>query len=156
MPTRYAFVCRPSCCALLLCSYISAISEVVLDPTETCLGRAKTNMGEARLDILDSEINRECSSSRHHLGPNSLEHLVVLAHAATVPSSLLAKEPGGWCNNQAPLAVNLSRLSPSFPSAFPSATQILVGTTPRVTASLTRSEASARTSPTPRSSTRFR
>eukprot|EP00903_Cladosiphon_okamuranus_P017823 g16402.t1 len=38
-------------------SYLSAISEVILDPDETCDGMAKNNMGESRLDILDSEIN---------------------------------------------------------------------------------------------------
>ena len=37
-------------------SYISAISEVILDNGETCNGRAKNNMGEARMDIEDSEI----------------------------------------------------------------------------------------------------
>lgn len=37
-------------------SYISAISEIVVDPTETCKGVAKNNMGEARLDIEDCEI----------------------------------------------------------------------------------------------------
>lgn len=30
-----------------------------MDPGETCEGMAKNNMGEARLDIIDSEINRE-------------------------------------------------------------------------------------------------
>lgn len=38
-------------------SYISAISEVVLDPAETCEGAAKNNMGEARMDIENSEIS---------------------------------------------------------------------------------------------------
>ena len=37
-------------------SYISAISEVITDSSETCDGRAKNDMGEARLDIEDSEI----------------------------------------------------------------------------------------------------
>lgn len=37
-------------------SYISAISEVVLDPTETCEGAAKNNMGESRMDVQNSEI----------------------------------------------------------------------------------------------------
>ena len=37
-------------------SYISAISEVIIDTSETCDGRAKNDMGEARLDIEDSEI----------------------------------------------------------------------------------------------------
>eukprot|EP00904_Undaria_pinnatifida_P012534 jgi/Undpi1/8410/HiC_scaffold_25.g10878.m1 len=39
-------------------SYISAISEVITDTSETCDGRAKNDMGEARLDIEDSEIVR--------------------------------------------------------------------------------------------------
>lgn len=43
-------------------SYISAISEVVLNPEQTCEGRAMNSMGEARLDIIDSEINRESRS----------------------------------------------------------------------------------------------
>ncbi|CAM9199692.1 unnamed protein product, partial [Hapterophycus canaliculatus] len=38
-------------------SFISAISEVIVDPTTTCDGMAKNDMGEARLDIIDSEIN---------------------------------------------------------------------------------------------------
>nr|BDX99461.1 mannuronan C5-epimerase [Cladosiphon okamuranus] len=37
-------------------SYISAISEVVTDPDETCAGMAKNTMGEARMDIESSEI----------------------------------------------------------------------------------------------------
>ena len=37
-------------------SYISAISEVVRDSGEKCEGRAKNNMGEARMDIEDSEM----------------------------------------------------------------------------------------------------
>ena len=37
-------------------SYISAISEIILDETETCDGRAKSTMGEARMDIEDSEM----------------------------------------------------------------------------------------------------
>ena len=37
-------------------SYISAISEVVLDASETCEGAAKNNMGEARMDVEHSEI----------------------------------------------------------------------------------------------------
>lgn len=40
-------------------SYISAISEVIVDEGETCLEAAKNNMGESRLDIIDSEVNRE-------------------------------------------------------------------------------------------------
>ncbi|CAM9422628.1 unnamed protein product [Ascophyllum nodosum] len=38
-------------------SYISAISEVITNPSESCVGMAKNDRGEARLDILDSEIN---------------------------------------------------------------------------------------------------
>ncbi|CAM9950650.1 unnamed protein product [Scytosiphon promiscuus] len=38
-------------------SYISAISEVIVDPSMICDGMAKNDMGEARLDIIDSEIN---------------------------------------------------------------------------------------------------
>lgn len=37
-------------------SYISAISEIVLDESETCDGRAKQTMGEARMDIVSSEM----------------------------------------------------------------------------------------------------
>jgi poly(beta-D-mannuronate) C5 epimerase len=37
-------------------SYISAISEVVLDASETCEGAAKNNMGEARMDVENCEI----------------------------------------------------------------------------------------------------
>ena len=37
-------------------SYISAISEVVLDSSETCQGAAKNNMGVARMDVEDCEI----------------------------------------------------------------------------------------------------
>lgn len=37
-------------------SYISAISEVVLDESETCDGKAKQTMGEARMDIVSSEM----------------------------------------------------------------------------------------------------
>lgn len=40
-------------------SYLSAISEIILDPEETCDGMAKDDMGESRMDIIDSEINRE-------------------------------------------------------------------------------------------------
>lgn len=43
-------------------SYISAISEVVGDSSETCSGGAKDNMGEARMDIIDSRITREFRS----------------------------------------------------------------------------------------------
>ncbi len=38
-------------------SYISAISEVLLDSDETCEGVAKHNMGEARMDIENCEIS---------------------------------------------------------------------------------------------------
>ncbi|CAN0188440.1 unnamed protein product, partial [Discosporangium mesarthrocarpum] len=38
-------------------SYLSAISEVVMDPTETCDGKARNTMGEARMDILSSNIS---------------------------------------------------------------------------------------------------
>ena len=37
-------------------SYISAVSEIVTDLSETCAGMAKTTMGEARMDIESSEI----------------------------------------------------------------------------------------------------
>ena len=37
-------------------SFISAISEIITDSSETCDGNAKSNMGEARMDIEDSEI----------------------------------------------------------------------------------------------------
>ena len=37
-------------------SYISAVLEVVTDDSQTCRGRAKKNMGEARMDIEDSEM----------------------------------------------------------------------------------------------------
>lgn len=37
-------------------SYLSAISEVVLDASETCIGSAKNDMGEARMDIQNCEI----------------------------------------------------------------------------------------------------
>lgn len=37
-------------------SYISVVSEVITDSDETCGGRAKNNMGEARMDIINSEI----------------------------------------------------------------------------------------------------
>lgn len=45
-------------------SYISALSEMITNPAETCDGMAKDNMGESRLDILDSEINREFAIHR--------------------------------------------------------------------------------------------
>lgn len=38
-------------------SYISAITEVITDPLETCNGTAGTDMGEARLDIINTEVN---------------------------------------------------------------------------------------------------
>ncbi|CAM9404971.1 unnamed protein product [Laminaria digitata] len=37
-------------------SYISAVSEVVTDESQKCDGRANQNMGEARMDIEDSEM----------------------------------------------------------------------------------------------------
>lgn len=37
-------------------SYISAVSEAITDSRENCNGRAKSNMGEARMDIEDSEM----------------------------------------------------------------------------------------------------
>jgi len=37
-------------------SYISAVSEVITDDSQTCRGRAKKNMGEARMDIEGSEM----------------------------------------------------------------------------------------------------
>ena len=37
-------------------SYISAVSEIITDSSETCDGRAKSNMGEARMDIEDREM----------------------------------------------------------------------------------------------------
>ena len=37
-------------------SFISAISEVITDDAQTCDGKAKSNMGEARMDIEDSEM----------------------------------------------------------------------------------------------------
>ncbi|CAM9854026.1 unnamed protein product, partial [Sphacelaria rigidula] len=37
-------------------SYISAISEVITDKNETCIGTAKTDAGEARMDIEHSEM----------------------------------------------------------------------------------------------------
>ena len=37
-------------------SYISAVSEVITDSSEKCNGRAKNEMGEARMDIEDSEM----------------------------------------------------------------------------------------------------
>ena len=37
-------------------SYISTVSEVITDASQTCLGRAKKEMGEARMDIEDSEM----------------------------------------------------------------------------------------------------
>ena len=37
-------------------SYISAISEVITDRNQTCRGTAKNDMGEARMDIEDSEM----------------------------------------------------------------------------------------------------
>ncbi|CAM9596047.1 unnamed protein product, partial [Sphacelaria rigidula] len=37
-------------------SYISAVSEIITNPGETCEGRAKNTMGEARMDIVSSEM----------------------------------------------------------------------------------------------------
>ena len=37
-------------------SFISVISETITDETQACDGRAKSNMGEARMDIEDSEM----------------------------------------------------------------------------------------------------
>ena len=37
-------------------SYISAVSEVIVDENESCSERPKTNMGEARMDIENSEM----------------------------------------------------------------------------------------------------
>ncbi|CAM9491191.1 unnamed protein product, partial [Laminaria digitata] len=37
-------------------SYISAVSEMILDDDGPCDGSAKRNMGEARMDIEDSEM----------------------------------------------------------------------------------------------------
>ena len=37
-------------------SYISAVSEVITDNSQTCRGRAKKSMGEARMDIENSEM----------------------------------------------------------------------------------------------------
>ncbi|CAM9369997.1 unnamed protein product, partial [Laminaria digitata] len=37
-------------------SYISAVSEMITDSKEICNGKAKSNMGEARMDIEDSEM----------------------------------------------------------------------------------------------------
>ncbi|CAM9699219.1 unnamed protein product [Scytosiphon promiscuus] len=37
-------------------SYISALSEVIYDEFQTCNGTAKEDMGEARMDVIDSEM----------------------------------------------------------------------------------------------------
>lgn len=37
-------------------SYISVVSEVITDTSQECEGRAKKTMGEARMDIVNSEI----------------------------------------------------------------------------------------------------
>lgn len=37
-------------------SYISCVSEIITDANETCEGRAKNTMGEARMDIVSSEM----------------------------------------------------------------------------------------------------
>lgn len=61
-----------SVCLFVHDSYISAISEVITNPSDNCDGMAKKEMGESRLDILDSEINREWQSLfwRHDNTPN--------------------------------------------------------------------------------------
>lgn len=37
-------------------AYLSAISEVLIDESETCVGVAKSDMGEARMDIEETEV----------------------------------------------------------------------------------------------------
>lgn len=37
-------------------SYVSAVSQVITDTSETCDGRARNNYGEARMDIENSEM----------------------------------------------------------------------------------------------------
>ena len=37
-------------------SYISAVSEIIVDESESCSERPKSSMGEARMDIEDSEM----------------------------------------------------------------------------------------------------
>lgn len=37
-------------------SYISTVSEIVTDPDQDCIGNAKNTMGEARMDIVKSEM----------------------------------------------------------------------------------------------------
>lgn len=37
-------------------SYISAVSEVIINDTQSCEGNAKNTMGEARMDIVSSEM----------------------------------------------------------------------------------------------------
>lgn len=37
-------------------SYISAVSEIITDATETCEDRPKKDMGESRMDIVGSEM----------------------------------------------------------------------------------------------------
>lgn len=46
-------------------SYVTAISETLEDPAEDCLGHAKNDVGEARMDIINSEV--------HHLGYHGTE-----------------------------------------------------------------------------------
>eukprot|EP00903_Cladosiphon_okamuranus_P014539 g13486.t1 len=46
-------------------SYVTAISEVLETPRQTCLGHAKNDAGEARFDIINSEV--------HHLGYKDTE-----------------------------------------------------------------------------------
>ena len=38
-------------------SYISCLSEVLVDPSETCTGVAKNNMGECRMDVENSKLS---------------------------------------------------------------------------------------------------
>lgn len=45
-------------------SYLSAISEVIVNPATECEGMANSDMGEARMDIIDSEINREWATQK--------------------------------------------------------------------------------------------
>lgn len=59
---RQPSILSSSVCLFVHDSYISAISEIITNPSETCDGMAKKEMGESRLDILDSEINREWRS----------------------------------------------------------------------------------------------
>ena len=38
-------------------AYIRAVSEIITDPNQTCNGKAKSNAGEARMDIEHSEMS---------------------------------------------------------------------------------------------------